>query len=176
MSTSLCVQMHKFYFIWFQRQPLVISEQLSQFTAVYICRSTLCGLAPPNEKNQTALRSIPKCDKISAFNSHGNVPLVISTACLCPCSSIVITTATAKNKGTYQFCTSNVSGIRIPVDTVLGFWPTLVQKIIPKIIKRTIYTLQMLNHHCRPENNGAEFNFMYVFALYAMQTGLLTIK
>lgn len=52
MSTSLCVQMHKFYFIWFQRQPLVISEQLSQFTAVYICRSTLCGLAPPNEKNK----------------------------------------------------------------------------------------------------------------------------
>lgn len=48
---------------------------------------------------------------------------------------------TAKNKDTYLFCNLNVSGIRIPVHTVLGFWLTLVKKKIPKIIKRTTYTL-----------------------------------
>lgn len=126
----------------------------------------------PQMKKGTRFR----CNKIFSSNSHGNHPLVISTACLWPCASIAITTATAKNKDTHQFCNWNVSGIRIPVHTVLGFWPTFVQKYIPKIIKRTIYALKMLRHHCGSEHNAAEFNLMYIFALYAMQTGLLTIK
>lgn len=127
----------------------------------------------PQMKKGTALS---RSDKIFAFNSHGNRPLFISTACPWPCASIAIKTATAKNKHTYQFCNWNVSGIRIPVRTVLGFLPTFVRKYIPKIIKRTICALKMLTHHCRSEHEGGEFNFMYVFTLYAMQTGLLTIK
>ena len=42
-------------------------------------------LAPPNEeKKQHCVLYQSKCDKIFAFNSHGNYPLVISTSILVP--------------------------------------------------------------------------------------------